>query len=276
MPAMSAEPSSVPPFPGMDPFLEDPEIWPGFHHRLADEVAAQLNPVIGPKYYADVSLRTVGEVVRIGTAHVSYPDVGLFETGGARTVPGTGSGRSAVAIPPAPIQRTVLVPGRTRLRAVRIYVTGTDQLVTTIELLSPYNKRRGEGLEEYREKRARSLNSSAHLVEIDLLRGGERPGHEVADPPVDAEYVLLVNRFREDDRRVSEIWPVALDQALPLLPVPLLPPDADAALDLNAAIRSDYSRAGYAWRIDYRRPVPSPELRSEMAAWTRQRLSQTV
>jgi len=43
----------------MDPYLEDSHIWPGFHHSLAEEIRAQLNARIGPKYYADVNVRTV-------------------------------------------------------------------------------------------------------------------------------------------------------------------------------------------------------------------------
>lgn len=46
-------------FPGMNPYLEDPNLWPGFHHLLADEIVAQLNAHIGPKYFADVEVRTV-------------------------------------------------------------------------------------------------------------------------------------------------------------------------------------------------------------------------
>jgi hypothetical protein len=42
----------------MDPYLEAPEIWRGFHHLLADEIIAQLNAVLGPRYYADVEVRT--------------------------------------------------------------------------------------------------------------------------------------------------------------------------------------------------------------------------
>jgi hypothetical protein len=38
-------------FPGMDPYLEDRTIFPGFHHALAEEFRGQLNAVIGPKYF---------------------------------------------------------------------------------------------------------------------------------------------------------------------------------------------------------------------------------
>ena len=44
------------PFPGMDPYLEDPAIWRGFHHGLAEEIRARLNMSLEPKYYADAYL----------------------------------------------------------------------------------------------------------------------------------------------------------------------------------------------------------------------------
>jgi len=113
-----------------------------------------------------------------------------------------------------------------------------------------------------------------HLIELDLLRGGQRPGREVIEPPLDTDYILLVNRSREGDGRISEIWPVALNEPLPLLPVPLSSPDPDVVMDLGAAVRAVYGRAGYDWRINYRRPVPPPDLRAGMAAWISQRLPQ--
>ena len=73
-----------------------------------------------------------------------------------------------------------------------------------IEVLSPSNKRSGEDREPYLAKRRELLDESAHLVEIDLLRGwkpmpledrpecnysavsGPTPAHrpDVADPLV--------------------------------------------------------------------------------------------
>lgn len=260
------------PFPGMDPYLEDSEVWPGFHQFLAVELASQLNQRLNPKYYADVEVRTVAEDVSVAAFHTIYPDAGVFESMIPGTEPVPGPMTVEVAIPEAPVHRIVLVPGRTKLRSVRVYVTETSQLVTSIEILSPFNKRRGEGVEEYRRKRARLLQSPVHLIEVDLLRAGQRPGREVAEPPLDTDYVLLVNRDRDSDRRISEIWPVSFSELLPVLPVPLLPPDPDVAIDLGAALRTVYTRAGYERRIDYRRPVPPPDLRPAMAAWLREHL----
>jgi hypothetical protein len=156
-----------------------------------------------------------------------------------------------------------LIP--TKLRAVHIYETETRTLVTSIGILSPVNKR-GQGLERYRQKRRRILLSDVHLIEIDLLLGGQRPGREVNEPALDTDYVLLVNRAN-DSPRISEIWPVALNETLPTLPVPLLPPDPDVPLDMAAILQNIYARAVYARRIDYTRPVPPPKLRPAIQAW---------
>jgi hypothetical protein len=265
------------PFPGMDPYLEDSNIWPSCHHFLADEIAAQLNSRLDPKYYADVEVRTVAEDVMIATTRTIYPDAAVLEREKLETLPQTGSyAATAVAIPAAPIQRIVPVTSRVKLRAVRIYTIETEQLVTSIEILSPFNKRQGEGVEAYRHKRSLLLQSPVHVLEIDLLRGGVRPGSEVNEPSREVEYVLLVNRAIPGDFRLSEIWPVALNEPLPLLPIPLLDPDPDIALDLGTALRAIYARAGYDRRIDYRHPVPPPDLRPEMVAWLRQHLPEVA
>ncbi len=114
------------------------------------------------------------------------------------------------------------------------------------------------------------------MIEIDLLRGGDHPGPELNDPPLEADYMLLVNRFRvAGAARFSEIWPVNLNEPLPLLPVPLLPEDSDVPLDMKTAIDAVYMRAGYDWRINYRRPVSPPELRPAMRDWLNQNLQET-
>jgi hypothetical protein len=255
------------PFPGMDPYLEDPELFPSLHQRLAVEIADRLNPQLGTKYFADVNVRTVLEEVTIALPKTTYRDVSIYKQEDLEL-----TGGMMVAIAPAPIERVASVPIETKLFNVEVRVTETGELVTSIEILSPYNKRRGEGLDEYRQKRKRLLLSNVHLVEIDLLRGGQRPGGEVSEPPLDAEYILLVNRSRNHTARISEIWPVELNQPLPILPIPLLPPDPDIALDLNTALRDIYTRARYEARINYQAPVPSPPLRPAMRDWVEQSL----
>ncbi len=258
-----------PPFPGMDPYLEQSEFWPGFHHRLADELADQLNPLLAPRYYADIEVRTVVEEIAIGRQSIMIPDVAVIERS-PTTLGGVGRG---IALAPfalaAPVQRAVRIPSETKLRAVHIYASESGVLVTAIELLSPFNKRPNGGLSRYQHKRRRLLQSPVHLIEIDLLRDGVRPGPEVQEPPIATDYVLLVNRADEGAVRTSHIWPVALNMPLPIIPVPLLEPDPDIPLDLSAAIASIYDRARYGERIDYRQSVPPP-VRPVMAAWLKE------
>lgn len=249
------------PFPGMDPYLESKEIWPGFHHLLADEIMAQLNARLSDKYYADVEVKTFLEEVGIATTRLIYPDAAVVEVD-----PQTAVSEAPAATLTAPIQRVALPAGQAKTRSVKVYLAESQTLVTAVEILSPVNKR-SQGLEDYRQKRGRLLRSTVHLVELDLLRGGRRPGWELEEPPLDTDYICLVNRGDNDAARLSDIWPVALNEPLPTLPIPLLPPDPDILLDLGDVLENIYARAAYARRVDYTQPVPPPTLRPVMQHW---------
>jgi hypothetical protein len=249
------------PFPGMDPYLEAPDLWRGFHHHLAEELVRQLNPLVAPKYYADVDVHTVLQELTIARQHNIFPDVNVVEVRPQATL-----SRQVMVIPEAPLQRVIEIPEPIKLRTVNIMLTQTQELVTAIEILSPANKN-GQGLGQYRLKRDRLLRSAVHLVEIDLLRGGQRPGPEVGDPPIDADYILLLNRASDGTRRVSEIWPIAVNEPLPVVAVPLHAPDPDIGLDLGLILQKIYGDNYYQHRINYRQPVPPPPLRPMIAEW---------
>lgn len=46
------------PFPGMDPYLEHPALWPDVHTRLIAAIADVLAPQVAPKYYVGLEWRT--------------------------------------------------------------------------------------------------------------------------------------------------------------------------------------------------------------------------
>lgn len=255
------------PFPGMDPWLEAPEIWRGFHHHVAEEIMRQLNPRLGPRYYADVEVTLTIDDVRISSANAVkgfVADAGVLERSAA--LPTGGTGRAVLAIPEAPVRRDVALAPPEKLRAVHVREARTDRLVTSIEILSPWNKRRGEGLETYRRKRDLLLRSPVHLVEIDFLRAGERPGPELSAPPLACDYVILVNRANGVDVRTSEIWPLELSDPLPVVPVPLGPSDPDVPLELDRILVAVYDAAGYGRRVDYA-SSPPPPLREGLETW---------
>jgi Protein of unknown function (DUF4058) len=154
-------------------------------------------------------------------------------------------------------ERTVM-PEAVPLLTVEIRDTAQRQLVTAIEVLSLTNKR-GDGREEYLIRRRRVMLSTAHLVEIDLLRSGQRL--PMRQPLPDAPYYVFVGRM--ETRPMLEVYPIALRQPLPVIPIPLLPGDPDVPLDLQLALTTIYDLLGYDLAIDYRQapevPLPTSE-----------------
>jgi Protein of unknown function (DUF4058) len=254
------------PFPGMDPFIESRRIWSDFHLDLAAEIRAYLNARIQPGYYATAVTYITYEVIEIAQSEprAVSPDVSVWRTD--LRVPM----QSAMAvIDPPPVQSMVPLEVPVRLARVEVHEAGADTLVTAIEILSPINKRPGRERQKYLRKRRELLRSEVHVMELDLLRGGERSPLETVLPPA-PYYVTLA---RVERRPYVDVWPLQLAARLPVLPVPLSTPDPDVPLDLGAIVPAVYERGGYATRIDYRQPVPPPSLASEQQAWVEQLLA---
>src|SRR5207237_1561262 len=121
-------------------------------------------------------------VVLAGTdqkeANPMYADVGIGKPSlgdRATQTPGT----LTVAEPmvdPGVVTMRAFIDEHFRENFIEIYeAEPAPRLVTCLEVLSPSNKRRGsEGWEQYLRKRNALLLGQAHLVEIDLVRGGQR------------------------------------------------------------------------------------------------------
>lgn len=62
------------PFPGMNPYLESPQIWPSVHHRLIAAIADSLVPQVLPKYLVDIEKR-VYQATENDSLLVGIPDV---------------------------------------------------------------------------------------------------------------------------------------------------------------------------------------------------------
>ena len=248
-------------FPGMNPYLEHPDHWRGFHNLLAAETLAQVNGQIYPAYLAELEVHTVMENILVSGRSGAYPDVAIYETEQEADFVNP----SETAVTPSPLRLPVLTASEYKSRTINIYLSETRELVTAIEILSPANKT-GDGLNQYRTKRDKILYSAVHLVEIDFLRGGTRPGLELdTSPPIDTDYIVLVNRSSE--ARFSDIWPIGLNNRLPTIPIPLLYPDPDATLNLANVVTTIYQRYRYDVIPDYTQPIPAPKLRPAIAKW---------
>jgi hypothetical protein len=126
--------------------------------------------------------------------------------------------------------------------------------------MPPKNKRSGVGRESYLAKRRQIMMSQTHLVEIDLLRGGE------ALPMVGAiasHYRILVSSSLM--RPKAQLYAFNLRQVIPSIALPLKG-EATIALDLQPLLRRVYDRARFGLAIDYS-GVLSPRLSSEDGFW---------
>jgi hypothetical protein len=255
------------PFPGMDPYLEHPARWAGMRQRLISQSCNRLNELLPDNYVADMGER----VYLVQPRRSIYPDLLLIERPSQAPAPGpSGGGTAVLAVSDPPLVITVR-PEEIREVFVEIRpVADESQVIAVIAVLSPANKTgRSEGRQLYLQKQEELLASQTHLIEIDLLQGGE---HTVAAPldwllgETTWDYLVSLHRGGQSGR--FEVWPFSLRQRLPRIHVPLAGDDPDVVLDLQTVFDRAYDEGPYARRIDYRRdpPVPLPRADAEWAA----------
>jgi hypothetical protein len=241
------------PFPGMDPYLEGPR-WHGFHTMLCVKIVEYLTTQLGPYYVALVEERVVfdeEEEVSISSYSVR-PDAYILRESGTAESYGAGMLEPPIRMA-APVESTM------KEHFVEVRRVGELELITAIEILSPSNKR-GEGREKYLGKRRRVLRSEVNLIEVDLLRGGERLPMLAPYPP--APYFVLVHRA--SSRPIADVWPIPLASPLPTILVPLAEQDPDVKLDLQATFTSSYDAARYERVLNYDVQPTAPLLSQEI------------
>ena len=251
-------------FPGMDPYLEG-QVWKEFHNNLISEIQAALVPRLRPRYVVRFEERVYVEHEPNGASHYIIPDVTIVE-GTSTFAPMSGGGTATVT---QPVAIPVVMPEEVRELYLEVRLRETHEVVTVIEVLSPDNKRTGsDGRREYLAKREIVLKSPAHLIEIDLLRGGTRL--PMARPLPPADYYVFVHRTQR--RPIADVWHFTLRDRLPTILVPLAGNDPDVPLDLQAVFSAVYDRAGYDYSVDYQHGT-LPLLNEEEAAWAQEILT---
>jgi len=251
------------PFPGMDPFLE--QFWRDVHARLIIYAADQLQGRLPGDLRARVEERVVIEP-GVGEDRSVYPDIRIVERG---------RGPGAAAIPEAETDVAVLEPVILRLEDepmtetfIEVIDVGSGKrVVTVIEVLSLANKLPGDGQDKYRQKKDELRAGGVSLVEIDLLRAGQRrlgvPYHRL---PVSHRTAYQICVRRGWDPAAVEVYPVPIRQRLPTVKVPLRRTDTEVPLDLQTLIEQCYRNGGYDDDLDYRH-APDPPLSPEDESW---------
>jgi hypothetical protein len=268
------------PFPGMDPYLEASDVFPGFHNSLAVRIQGVLNGVLPAHYYAKLESRAEVGVGEGGAVQRRVPDIAVVR--GPAEVP---AASAAVLIEPAESRSRsydVIARGDALDHLyVEVRDTARDhRLVTLIEIVSPSNKEAGRDRRAYLQKQREVLDSNANTVEIDLLRCGRRAFAtrtlerivDALDPPKD--YLVLVSRYwrRLGNAVGYQVYPVGLREPLPEVEIPLHEHEDGVPLDLQQVFAADYDAGPYRrGAIDYDGPA-DPPLSPDDAAWADQLL----
>jgi hypothetical protein len=246
------------PFPGMDPWLEAPDLFPGLHERLTIAIADALNATMPPGYVA-----TTKHIVWVDPELRREPDVALYgrdyppgSEGGTATLPGmVALGRKRKS---DPIEEPYL----------EILSDRGKRLVTAVEVISVTNKRAGkEGRESYQQKQEEYALGGVNLVEIDLLRRG---------PHVGAVPLSRLRRLGAFDYHASVLLAgnsptyhaagFMLADRLPAIGIPLdkgMPP---VLIDLQPMLDDAYAKAKWTELFSYA-DTPDPPLTPEQQAW---------
>ena len=223
------------PFPGMDPYLEEPSQWPGVQQRLITYMADAMQPRIRPRYHV-----VIGERVYIAEPLQSfYPDVTLLQYPAQRVPADSGV---AVAEPDTPTAVGNYLDAAQRQPFIEIVHADTGTVVTIIEVLSPSNKI-GAGREEYlRQARADTVEWHAprrnRLTAGGRAYGGACPKERL---PVPYPYLVCINRAV----RGWAVYCVPLQHRLPRIGIPLRKPDAELVLDLQEICNRCYDNGSY-------------------------------
>jgi hypothetical protein len=261
------------PFPGMDPYIEACGLWEDYHDDLIADIKRTLAATLPPRYVARTRKRSYVVFVESDekTEHAFVPDVSVTappprKSGAAKE---SAMSAAATAAETESVEMQAFIETEFVETFIDIYELKPERrLVTSIEVLSPANKkRRSTGWKKYLRKRQALLLGKANLVEIDLLRGGHKMPM-LTDWPK-SPYTILVAREEKAPR--CRVWPAFFNRPLPTIPVPLSRPDPDIPLALQPLVDAIYERGRYGEEIDYTLP-PTPPLSLEEVAWLKRQL----
>lgn len=243
----------------MDPYLEG-ELWRDVHNSMAVAIRNRLSEIIDPRYVIRLESSVTSNEDPVQEIGLMRPDVAVES---ASRPPADSSSSVATLVP----RLFVPAPAPFLATSLRIRLGKERTLITSIEIVSPANKY-GAGLRQFQRKWSTLRRAGVSLVEIDLIRRGERI---FTQPELrDAPYLVTVTR---SEAIQTGAWPIMLREQLPEIPIPLLYPDEDARVALQDLLNTIYGQARFGNTIDYAGTPPAPPLSAEDAEWARERVS---
>jgi len=249
------------PFPGMDPYLEGPPHWSDFHPTLIQALRELIADQLPPNYFAGVNEDVLMVEPDVLSKEVQ-PDVTVIRQRSSETI--APANQPDVALLES---QPVIIPNVIRFDPrietfIEVRHLPDREVVTVVELLSPSNKT-GSGRAQYLAKRDSLLREDIHVVELDLIRGGQRLRLERPLPA--GHYYAFISRV--EDRPDCGVYHWTVRQRPPRIPIPLRAPDADVLVDLAAAIVIAYGRGRYGQIVNYSGAPPPPVFDPADAEW---------
>ncbi len=252
------------PFPGMDPYLENPGLWPEVHHNLISEIQGLLTTQLRPKYLVRIEERVyiADESEETFRSELRIPDVEVLSRPGWEEARFEGDPGSQLEVA-EPIVATTWFEEEIHEAFLKIVERESRHVVAVIDVLSPANKvPNSPGRESFEQKRREVMYSPSHWVEIDLLHGKRM----VRVPKKAGPHEYLVHVSKKGLRARGLLYAIGLAQRLPVISIPLKPGDPDARLDLQVVLNAAYDRGGLDLENDYRKE-PRPPLDKKVAEW---------
>lgn len=245
------------PFPGMNPYLEHPDLWSEVHHRLITAIADDITSHLSQKYRVAIEKRIyrpdTEDSVLIGIA-----DVAIFQAKKTSQTSDLSRGQTAVMTLPTETENkslTVTLPLPLEIKEgyLEIREVATGKVITVIEVLSPTNKKTKEGRKAYLQKREELLKSDTNLVEIDLIITGDKMPILTNIPETD--YRILIARSHLLPS--AQLFAFTVRESISNFPIPLQPGEQDIELNVQDLLLGIYERARFDLTIDYNQnPVP--------------------
>ena len=149
------------PFPGMNPYLEEPAIWPLFHQQLITALYQILLPGLVDRYRSRLVPRQ----------YVS--EMPLF---------------------------TSVVREEHREETIEIRHRSDGRLITLIDVVSPANKATESGRQAYLQRRRSALAEHANVAEIDLVLQGTPMVEYSQEDVAERDYAVVVTRATQPNR----------------------------------------------------------------------------
>jgi Protein of unknown function (DUF4058) len=251
------------PFPGMDPYLESPALWADFHNSFMTYFREALAARLPDRY--DARLEEQIRVVELPPpdAGTYRPDLSVIRSPGLSADAESSPEAVAVLDPTAVVPFGEPIVEEVREVRIDIYRWPGTELVTTIELLSPWNKM-GDGYGDFQRKRRAMVMSHVNWVEIDLLVGGERL--PLGGPTPATDYRVVIVRATAQPKAAIYAWD--LREPLPKIPIPLREPDLSIPISLAEVFTMTYERGRFEKTLG-RIPAgpPAAPLRAEDQSW---------